>query len=245
MIQNHCKVSNPQWRERFTFNQFGDRPENLEVELWSKEGRRNEECLETWVCPRNPGASEINAVNVVLWGLSVLVLCTELSAHVHVCPHVCPPCMCLFDICMTASLSACVCLCVQKWGRPVRDTVQPDGAVHTDPGPGERTPCPPDHTEPVQRRLHRGPLCGAARWTSWTTETAGQLCQYLHWCIYSLCTMWLPHMSQLKCPCVWENGPLTLGPWLDLCDPSTKWCVVISKMSFALFRLRLSPKILN
>nr|XP_040016175.1 multiple C2 and transmembrane domain-containing protein 2 isoform X2 [Gasterosteus aculeatus aculeatus] len=45
--KNHCKVSNPQWRERFTFNQFGDRPENLEVELWSKEGRRNEECLET------------------------------------------------------------------------------------------------------------------------------------------------------------------------------------------------------
>ncbi|KAM8894633.1 multiple C2 and transmembrane domain-containing protein 2 isoform 2-T3 [Spinachia spinachia] len=45
--KNHCKVSNPQWRERFSFNQFGDRPENLEVELWSKEGRRNEECLGT------------------------------------------------------------------------------------------------------------------------------------------------------------------------------------------------------
>ncbi|XP_062418049.1 multiple C2 and transmembrane domain-containing protein 2-like isoform X3 [Pungitius pungitius] len=45
--KNLCKVSNPQWRERFTFNQFGDRTENLEVELWSKEGRRNEECLGT------------------------------------------------------------------------------------------------------------------------------------------------------------------------------------------------------
>ncbi|XP_068586449.1 multiple C2 and transmembrane domain-containing protein 2-like isoform X2 [Cebidichthys violaceus] len=45
--KNHCKVSNPQWRERFTFNQFVDKPENLEVELWSKEGRRNEECLGT------------------------------------------------------------------------------------------------------------------------------------------------------------------------------------------------------
>ncbi|KAG7236961.1 hypothetical protein INR49_032968 [Caranx melampygus] len=43
--QNHCKVANPQWRERFTFNQFIDSPEILEVELWSKEGRRNEECL--------------------------------------------------------------------------------------------------------------------------------------------------------------------------------------------------------
>ncbi|XP_069546402.1 multiple C2 and transmembrane domain-containing protein 2-like isoform X2 [Brachyistius frenatus] len=43
--KNHCKVANPQWRERFTFNQFLDSQEILEVELWSKEGRRNEECL--------------------------------------------------------------------------------------------------------------------------------------------------------------------------------------------------------
>nr|XP_020472827.1 multiple C2 and transmembrane domain-containing protein 2-like isoform X1 [Monopterus albus] len=45
--KNHCKVANPQWRERFTFNQFLDSPEILEVELWSKEGRRTEECLGT------------------------------------------------------------------------------------------------------------------------------------------------------------------------------------------------------
>ncbi|XP_054463618.1 multiple C2 and transmembrane domain-containing protein 2-like isoform X2 [Anoplopoma fimbria] len=45
--KNHCKVSNPQWRERFTFNQYMDRPDRLEVELWSKEGRRNEECFGT------------------------------------------------------------------------------------------------------------------------------------------------------------------------------------------------------
>uniref|UniRef100_A0A673A1Z3 Multiple C2 and transmembrane domain-containing protein 2-like n=1 Tax=Sphaeramia orbicularis TaxID=375764 RepID=A0A673A1Z3_9TELE len=43
--KNHCKVANPQWRERFTFNQFMDSPDIMEVELWSKEGRRNEECL--------------------------------------------------------------------------------------------------------------------------------------------------------------------------------------------------------
>uniref|UniRef100_A0A8D3BT87 C2 domain-containing protein n=1 Tax=Scophthalmus maximus TaxID=52904 RepID=A0A8D3BT87_SCOMX len=42
--KNQCKVANPQWRERFTLNQFVDSPEILEVELWSKEGRRNEEC---------------------------------------------------------------------------------------------------------------------------------------------------------------------------------------------------------
>ncbi|XP_023285470.1 multiple C2 and transmembrane domain-containing protein 2 isoform X1 [Seriola lalandi dorsalis] len=45
--KNHCKMANPQWRERFTFNQFMDSPEILEVELWSKEGRRSEECLGT------------------------------------------------------------------------------------------------------------------------------------------------------------------------------------------------------
>nr|XP_046258857.1 multiple C2 and transmembrane domain-containing protein 2 isoform X2 [Scatophagus argus] len=45
--KNHCKVSKPQWRERFTLNQYLDSPNILEVELWSKEGRRNEECLGT------------------------------------------------------------------------------------------------------------------------------------------------------------------------------------------------------
>uniref|UniRef100_A0A8C3A2R8 Multiple C2 domains, transmembrane 2b n=1 Tax=Cyclopterus lumpus TaxID=8103 RepID=A0A8C3A2R8_CYCLU len=46
--KNQCKVSNPQWKEKFTFNQFPDRPDNLEVELWSKDGRRHEECLGTY-----------------------------------------------------------------------------------------------------------------------------------------------------------------------------------------------------
>ncbi|XP_070703279.1 multiple C2 and transmembrane domain-containing protein 2-like isoform X2 [Pempheris klunzingeri] len=45
--KNQCKVSNPQWRERFTFNQFMGSTDILEVELWSKEGRRTEECLGT------------------------------------------------------------------------------------------------------------------------------------------------------------------------------------------------------
>ncbi|KAM7423646.1 hypothetical protein PAMA_000141 [Pampus argenteus] len=43
--KNHCKVANPQWRERFTFNRFIDSPDILEVELFSKEGRRTEEGL--------------------------------------------------------------------------------------------------------------------------------------------------------------------------------------------------------
>ncbi|XP_034727110.1 multiple C2 and transmembrane domain-containing protein 2-like isoform X2 [Etheostoma cragini] len=45
--KDRCRVSNPQWRERFTFNLFVDRSVMLEMELWSKEGRRNEECLGT------------------------------------------------------------------------------------------------------------------------------------------------------------------------------------------------------
>ncbi|XP_076595625.1 multiple C2 and transmembrane domain-containing protein 2 isoform X2 [Chaetodon auriga] len=45
--KNHCRVSRPQWRERFTLNQFMDSPDILEVELWSKEGRRTEDCLGT------------------------------------------------------------------------------------------------------------------------------------------------------------------------------------------------------
>uniref|UniRef100_A0A8C6TBJ5 Multiple C2 domains, transmembrane 2b n=1 Tax=Neogobius melanostomus TaxID=47308 RepID=A0A8C6TBJ5_9GOBI len=42
--RNRNKVANPQWRERFTFNQFMDSPDVLEVEVWSKEGRKSE-CL--------------------------------------------------------------------------------------------------------------------------------------------------------------------------------------------------------
>uniref|UniRef100_A0A3Q0RC70 Multiple C2 and transmembrane domain containing 2 n=1 Tax=Amphilophus citrinellus TaxID=61819 RepID=A0A3Q0RC70_AMPCI len=45
--KDHCRVPNPQWRERFTLNQFLDSSQMLEVELWSKEGRRTEDCLGT------------------------------------------------------------------------------------------------------------------------------------------------------------------------------------------------------
>lgn len=39
----HCKKSNPQWRERFDFNQYLDVSSILELTVWSKEGRRYEE----------------------------------------------------------------------------------------------------------------------------------------------------------------------------------------------------------
>ncbi|XP_015230654.1 PREDICTED: multiple C2 and transmembrane domain-containing protein 2-like isoform X1 [Cyprinodon variegatus] len=45
--KNHCKVANPQWRERFTMKHFLNAAQILEVELWSKESRRNEERLAT------------------------------------------------------------------------------------------------------------------------------------------------------------------------------------------------------
>ncbi|XP_076011590.1 multiple C2 and transmembrane domain-containing protein 2-like isoform X2 [Genypterus blacodes] len=46
--KNHCKMANPQWRERFTFNLYLDLPTILEVELCSKEGRKTEDCLESY-----------------------------------------------------------------------------------------------------------------------------------------------------------------------------------------------------
>ncbi|KAM9460980.1 multiple C2 and transmembrane domain-containing protein 2 isoform 1-T2 [Clarias gariepinus] len=39
-----CKKANPQWRERFDFNQFLDGPNFLEISVWGKDGRRCEEC---------------------------------------------------------------------------------------------------------------------------------------------------------------------------------------------------------
>ncbi|KAI5607662.1 multiple C2 and transmembrane domain-containing protein 2 isoform X1 [Silurus asotus] len=43
--KSQCKKSNPQWRERFDFNQFLDGSNFLEISVWAKEGRRYEECF--------------------------------------------------------------------------------------------------------------------------------------------------------------------------------------------------------
>lgn len=56
--KNHNKVSNPQWRERFTFNQFMYSPNIMEMEVWSKEGRKSEECL--GVCEVNLSQLSVN-----------------------------------------------------------------------------------------------------------------------------------------------------------------------------------------
>lgn len=41
--QNLCIQANPQWREQFDFNQFDDNQEPLQVEVFSKRGRKAEE----------------------------------------------------------------------------------------------------------------------------------------------------------------------------------------------------------
>ncbi|XP_072321157.1 multiple C2 and transmembrane domain-containing protein 2-like [Eucyclogobius newberryi] len=41
--KNQNKMANPQWRERFMFNQLMDCPNIMEVEVWSKEGRKKTE----------------------------------------------------------------------------------------------------------------------------------------------------------------------------------------------------------
>uniref|UniRef100_A0AAV2LKK0 C2 domain-containing protein n=2 Tax=Knipowitschia caucasica TaxID=637954 RepID=A0AAV2LKK0_KNICA len=51
------KMANPQWKEKFSFNQFMDSPDILEVEVWAKEGRKNEECL---------GVCEVNLPHIAV-----------------------------------------------------------------------------------------------------------------------------------------------------------------------------------
>ncbi|KAM8891283.1 multiple C2 and transmembrane domain-containing protein 2 isoform 2-T3 [Spinachia spinachia] len=43
--KNMCVQANPQWREQFHFNHFGDNQEPLQVEVYSKRGRK---CEESW-----------------------------------------------------------------------------------------------------------------------------------------------------------------------------------------------------
>ncbi|XP_060797029.1 multiple C2 and transmembrane domain-containing protein 2 isoform X2 [Neoarius graeffei] len=42
--KSQCKKTNPQWREKFDFNQFLDGPNFLKISIWAKEGRKYEEC---------------------------------------------------------------------------------------------------------------------------------------------------------------------------------------------------------
>lgn len=46
-----CIQDNPQWREQFHFNHFGDNLEPLQVEVYSKRGRKCEESWGMWVFP--------------------------------------------------------------------------------------------------------------------------------------------------------------------------------------------------
>lgn len=48
-FQNLCRKACLQWGERFDFNQFQDGSDLLEIDVWVKDGRKNEECLGMWV----------------------------------------------------------------------------------------------------------------------------------------------------------------------------------------------------
>ncbi|XP_077424850.1 multiple C2 and transmembrane domain-containing protein 2-like [Vanacampus margaritifer] len=54
--KNLCIQANPQWRERFDFNQFADNQETLQVEVYLKKGRKGEE---SW------GMFEVDISNLV------------------------------------------------------------------------------------------------------------------------------------------------------------------------------------
>lgn len=187
LTQNHCKVPRPQWRERFTLNQFVDSSNILEVGLCSKDGRRSEECLGTWVSIQN--------------------VCRTHKFH---CSELC---VCVSSYYLTA-LYLCVSACVQVWSWLVQDPCQSEAAVHTHPDPRGGVLGFPAYGEHMQRRLHLRPLCRAAQRASWTTEQAGTICQYQNCCVCAIWTVQLHHW-QLKLLMIgWANftiKPLVSG----------------------------------
>lgn len=135
-----------------------------------------------------------------------------------------------------------ICVRDQVWSWPIQGPCQSEAAVHTHPGAGERTPGLPAHAEPVHRRLHLRPLRRATRWASWTTEQAGQLCQYLRcWilfiCTYSLTQVWLKknpifyihlypsYIFDFICLHLFSKHELFLS---DTCD-NIMWCMFVFK----------------
>ncbi|XP_072515956.1 multiple C2 and transmembrane domain-containing protein 2 isoform X2 [Salminus brasiliensis] len=60
--KSQCKRPNPQWRERFDFNQYLDGPNFLELGVWSKEGRKNEECY--GLCEVDLSALSVNKLQL-------------------------------------------------------------------------------------------------------------------------------------------------------------------------------------
>ncbi|CAI5646202.1 unnamed protein product [Oreochromis niloticus] len=75
--KDHCKVPNPQWRERFTFKQFFNSPENLEVELRSKEGRKAAESLGKQLIEMEYGGGHVYCLLMLTTcsGVSISDLC--------------------------------------------------------------------------------------------------------------------------------------------------------------------------
>lgn len=206
LTQNHCKVPRPQWRERFTLNQFVDSSNILEVGLWSKDGRRSEECLGTWVCIQNVRVRTSMPVWISWKPLNTGNTMPSFSAVscVFVCLHItlqhCNHCEKHMLVC-TTMLFICVCLhvaaCVQVWSWLVQDPCQSEAAVHTHPDPGGWILGLPGYDEHMQRRLHLRPLRRAARRASWTTKQAGTICQYWNCCVCAIWTIQLHHW-QLK-----------------------------------------------
>lgn len=99
--------------------------------------------------------------------------------------------------CITSA--SCLCVRDQVWSWPIQGPYQSEAAVHTHSGAGERTPGLPAHAELVHRRLHLRPLRRAARWTSWTKEPAGELCQYLQCQRLFVTTGWLNSRENVLC----------------------------------------------
>ncbi|XP_056135240.1 multiple C2 and transmembrane domain-containing protein 2-like [Lampris incognitus] len=85
--KNQCiKLANPQWRERFTFNRFLDGSSILELELCSKDGRKNQECLGT--CEVDLSMIPVNQSQLFTYSLDQGKGCVLFLVTLHACSGV-------------------------------------------------------------------------------------------------------------------------------------------------------------
>lgn len=85
--------------------------------------------------------------------------------------------LCIFFMCVCLIWPKCVELvCVQALREHVKNPFGSKAIARN--GIWGRTRVLPPYADHVQWRLHLRPLCRTTQWTPWTSEPAGQLCQY-------------------------------------------------------------------
>lgn len=137
-----------------------------------------------------PNNGSIYQVNLLLCSYVQMLLSCVMYVHFTFAWLQLYTCMCLPVLVYSLWKLVCMCLFAQVWSWPVQGPCQSEAAVHTLPGPGERTPGLPAHSEHMQWRLHLWPLCCTTQRAAWETEPAGELRQYPYCCIISVLSNW-------------------------------------------------------